>query len=724
EVIFNLPVQAGQRFYLCWHFGSDPAVNSYPGWYLDDISGIGFAYALPLQNDVGVRAIVSPGQYHFVNNQLYPKAWIKNYGLTNQNNIPVVCSIFGAGNLLRYYLTANILSLPANDSILLTFQTWTPTDIETCRVVINTFLSNDENPLNNRKTRLTYIANTIDIIIGNGTSSSSMYPIYNYYAYSVTEALYRQEEINFYGYISKLAYYKSSGTAIYPIENVQIYMKLTTETSLASGSYDTTGYTLVYNGSFTNNATSGWMEIELDVPFLYDNSYNLKILVIKGPPAVTSGYPSWRYTSTSPTYCNRYGYGSSLPTTLSQTYSRPDVRFTFTSAGQAQFDVGVHSIISPPTRHLVNTILTPSARIKNYGTLTQINIPVVCSIYGRNGVVRYTNSDIIPLLNSNQIITVNFTPYTPTNVETCLVVFRTLLANDSNPTNDSRSVNTIITNSLEIIIGTGTSGSSLYFLYGYNNYAASEAIYLQNEIGYPGYITNLAYYKTAGSNTTQFDDVRIYMKHTQASTIATGPFDTTDYTLVYQGILPFYAIGWMDVQLTTPFLYNNTDNLQVLALKGPPAISSGYPSWQYTSLSPNYRNRYGYSNSGWPTSLSQSYYRPNIRITLSPSAPGITQNQLTLPTITMLNNVKPNPIRNNHIHISYTIAQRTHVLLNIYDASGRLIKNLVNNYQDQGTYDCIWTTTDQNNQAVKPGIYFYTLQTDNYRETKKLILSR
>ncbi len=46
EATFNLPVNAGQQFLLRWHFGSDGSVNSYPGWYIDDISGIGFSNML------------------------------------------------------------------------------------------------------------------------------------------------------------------------------------------------------------------------------------------------------------------------------------------------------------------------------------------------------------------------------------------------------------------------------------------------------------------------------------------------------------------------------------------------------------------------------------------------------------------------------------------------------------------------------------------------------
>jgi hypothetical protein len=724
EAVFNLPVVTGQRFFIRWHFGTD-ASGQYPGWYVDDVTGIGLAPASPLPNDVGVKMIVEPGAHHFTNTQMQPRAWVKNYGLVAQNNIPVVCSIFGAGNVMRYYNTANVLSLAAGESTLVNFSPWTPNISETCLVCVQTYLTGDENLFNDRKTRLTNISTTIDIVIGTGTSTSSLYPMYCYYANSVTEAIYLQSEIDCYGYINNLAYYKNSGSGIFPIENVRIYMQQTTETSVATGAWDTTGYTLVFNGSFTNNGASGWMDIELDDPFLFDNSENLKILIIKGPPSVTSGYPSWRYTSTSPTYRNRYAYNNtSIPASLTQTYSRPNIKFTLSPSAPPMTDVGVHGIVYPSARHFVNTAMVPIARIKNYGVAAQTNFPVACTIFGATGEVRYSDVQTVASLIPGDTAHISFTSFTPTIIETCQVVFRTLLLNDSNPDNNRRARYTFITNSMEIVIGTGTSGSGIYCIYAYRTYTVSNAIYLQPEIGYYGYVTNLAYYKTSGSNTTQIDDVRIYMRLTDQSTVATGAYDTTGFTRVYSGPFPINAIGWMGVELNPAFLYNNQENIEILILKGPPAMTSGYPSWQYTTQSPNYRNRYQYSDAGWPTSLTQTYYRPNIRFYLTPTAPGVEELPFEFPLITQLNAAKPNPFSKGVTNISFVLASPANTALKIYDASGRLIKTLVNAQLEQGMHNYVWNGKDQNNRAVAEGVYFYTLQADNYRQTKKLILTR
>ncbi|MBS4016035.1 MAG: T9SS type A sorting domain-containing protein, partial [Candidatus Latescibacteria bacterium] len=352
------------------------------------------------------------------------------------------------------------------------------------------------------------------------------------------------------------------------------------------------------------------------------------------------------------------------------------------------------------------------------------NFPVACTIFGAAGEVRYADMQTIAVLNAGDTVQVSFASFTPTIIETCQVVFRTLLLNDSNPDNDRRARQTFITNSIEIVIGTGTSGSSIYCIYAYRAYTVSNAIYLQSEIGYYGYITNLAYYKTSGTNTTQIDDVKIYMRRTDQSTVATGAYDTTGFTRVYSGSFPIYAIGWMGVEVNPPFLYNNQDNLEILILKGPPAMTSGYPSWQYTTQSPNYRNRYQYSDAGWPTSLTQTYYRPNIRFYLTPTAPGVEELPFEFPCITILNAAKPNPLSRGVTNISFSIGAPTNAALKIYDASGRLIKTLVNAPLEQGMHNYIWNGRDENNRKVAEGIYFYTLKTDDYSQTKKLVLTR
>jgi hypothetical protein len=181
----------------------------------------------------------------------------------------------------------------------------------------------------------------------------------------------------------------------------------------------------------------------------------------------------------------------------------------------------------------------------------------------------------------------------------------------------------------------------------------------------------------------------------------------------------------MEVQLTTPFQYNNTDNLSILILKGNQAyISTNYPYWRYTTTTV-YRTRGARSDASQPSSLTQTYNRPNIRVMIT-SLSGIEQNTLsTLPLITALYAPKPNPVVNGLAHITYSIAEPSKVSLKIYDASGRNVRTLVNNQQQTtNNYSLIWDGKDDNKRAVAEGIYFYTLETPNQKFTKKMVFTR
>jgi hypothetical protein len=116
-------------------------------------------------------------------------------------------------------------------------------------------------------------------------------------------------------------------------------------------------------------------------------------------------------------------------------------------------------------------------------------------------------------------------------------------------------------------IGTGTATTSYLPLYGLYGYNYTQQIYTQAQIGVAGNITKIRFYYVSGTITNSKDWV-VYMGHTTKTTFAT----TTDWeplanlTQVFAGdvtsLVPL-ANNWMEITLSTPFAYNNTDNLIV-----------------------------------------------------------------------------------------------------------------------------------------------------------------
>ncbi|MFZ4591319.1 MAG: beta strand repeat-containing protein, partial [Ignavibacteria bacterium] len=168
------------------------------------------------------------------------------------------------------------------------------------------------------------------VTIGTGTSTQR-WPFERYYNYSTCEMIYLQSEIAMSGNITKIGFNKSAGTNTAAMTNVSIYMKHTSSTTLASGNYDLTGYSLVYSGSYTNNATSGWMEVTLATGFNYDNVNNLQILVIKGNQTYLTTAASPKYYYTTGTSRMRNGYSDTgQPLALTASTANPNVRFNIT----------------------------------------------------------------------------------------------------------------------------------------------------------------------------------------------------------------------------------------------------------------------------------------------------------------------------------------------------------------------------------------------------------
>jgi hypothetical protein len=76
----------------------------------------------------------------------------------------------------------------------------------------------------------------------------------------------------------------------------------------------------------------------------------------------------------------------------------------------------------------------------------------------------------------------------------------------------------------------------------------------------------------------------------------------------------------------------------------------------------------------------------------------------------------PNPF-NPATTINFAIPRSGIVVLQVYDASGRQIKTLINGELQKGVYNVTF-----NAEKLSSGVYFYTLKADGFTETKKMLL--
>lgn len=81
----------------------------------------------------------------------------------------------------------------------------------------------------------------------------------------------------------------------------------------------------------------------------------------------------------------------------------------------------------------------------------------------------------------------------------------------------------------------------------------------------------------------------------------------------------------------------------------------------------------------------------------------------------------PNPF-NPSTRINYNLSKQQKVKINIYNSKGQLIKTLVNGLQNQGKYSVVWNGKNNKGNDVAAGLYFYSMETENYKKINKMLL--
>jgi hypothetical protein len=102
---------------------------------------------------------------------------------------------------------------------------------------------------------------------------------------------------------------------------------------------------------------------------------------------------------------------------------------------------------------------------------------------------------------------------------------------------------------------------------------------------------------------------------------------------------------------------------------------------------------------------------------------GVKQTIELVPSSFKLNQNYPNPFNPSTV-ISYQLASLSKIQIKVYDILGKEIATLVNGQKPAGNYQIIWDGTDSFGNKVTSGVYFYRINTDNFVQTKKMILMK
>jgi hypothetical protein len=98
--------------------------------------------------------------------------------------------------------------------------------------------------------------------------------------------------------------------------------------------------------------------------------------------------------------------------------------------------------------------------------------------------------------------------------------------------------------------------------------------------------------------------------------------------------------------------------------------------------------------------------------------PPTVMNNLSSPEKYSLVQNYPNPF-NPVTTIEYSIPQSSFVSIKVYDMLGREVADLVSKHHETGTYLVEWNASN-----ISSGIYFYTIRSGNFVDTKKMVMTK
>lgn len=119
--------------------------------------------------------------------------------------------------------------------------------------------------------------------------------------------------------------------------------------------------------------------------------------------------------------------------------------------------------------------------------------------------------------------------------------------------------------------------------------------------------------------------------------------------------------------------------------------------------------------------VNAGFKNPNPRrwdsVLVNISITGIEENSSKPSSFKLFDNY-PNPF-NPTTTISYSIPSQSSVSLKVYDILGNEVASLVDGEKPAGSYKVKFDAS-----SLTSGTYFYTLSTDNFKSTRKMILTK
>lgn len=100
---------------------------------------------------------------------------------------------------------------------------------------------------------------------------------------------------------------------------------------------------------------------------------------------------------------------------------------------------------------------------------------------------------------------------------------------------------------------------------------------------------------------------------------------------------------------------------------------------------------------------------------------GVASSGMDVPTEFALDQNYPNPF-NPTTEIPLALPTAARVSLRVYNVLGQEVRTLVDGPMDAGFHTVSWDGRSSSGGSVSSGVYFYRVETDNFTETKKMLM--
>lgn len=457
--------------------------------------------------------------------------------------------------------------------------------------------------------------------VGWGTDTINL-PMEPVSVYTYSQSVYKQTELDMTDQAIYHIYYRQTSETLMN-EDIKVYMAHYNDGTLDDDWEILGNLTQVYDGTLGSPNAEGWIKISLDFPFIYNNTDNLIVAFDENGEDSFEDTDGFFGHSTNENLSRAYpnDYADVDPASVSGgdlLAQRPNIRFEFGplptdpyyNLNLDSWDAGM-----VPGNQAANS--GDIFRISNLGagTLTLTDAVLLDGSVFSTSLVAGDVS-----LAATEEYEFNFT-FAPLAVGTY---------NDTLIITHAEGTDTIfLTGTTDYVlpenmveIGQGTEINKSLPMEPWYGYSYSQSIYLQEEIFMDGMRISKLYYQRNGQDEwPAAGDINIYMGHTTQTELTDWIPLTELQEVSYSEVLPVPDTdGWVELILTTPYIYNNTDNLVIAFDENTPGYDGNTSSDEfYNHDVTNNMSIRNYSDTENPDPASPPTgtlvdARPNIRL--------------------------------------------------------------------------------------------------------------